>query len=64
MTANVGGADKVVRVLAGLAILSLFFFLDGTARWWALVGLGPLATGLIAWCPTYLPFGFSTCRKP
>jgi hypothetical protein len=63
MQANVGGADRVLRIVAGLAILSLYFFLDGSTRWWALVGLVPLATGTIGWCPAYLPFGASTCKR-
>lgn len=60
MEANVGGIDRALRVIVGLAILSLFFLLEGPTRWWALVGLVPLATGLIGWCPAYVPFGFRT----
>jgi hypothetical protein len=60
MTANIGDVDRMVRILAGLAILSLFFVLDGANRWWALAGFVPLVTGLVRWCPAYLPFGFST----
>jgi hypothetical protein len=60
MTANIGDFDRVVRILAGLAILSLVFFFDGPNRWWALVGFVPLLTGLVRWCPAYLPFGIST----
>jgi sulfite exporter TauE/SafE len=63
MTANVGDFDRVVRIVAGLAILALFFVLEGPNRWWALVGLVPLATGIVRWCPAYLPFGISTGRK-
>jgi len=37
MKANVGGIDKVIRIVAGLAILSLVLILDGSARWWGLV---------------------------
>ena len=62
MNANVGSIDRTVRIVAGLAILSLWFVLDGNARWWAFVGLLPLATGLFRWCPAYLPFGFNTCK--
>jgi hypothetical protein len=62
MNANVGGSDRVLRVVAGFAILGLFFILDGANRWWALVGLVPLATGLIGWCPAYLPLRISTCK--
>ena len=58
MTANVGGIDRAIRIIAGLAILSLFFVLDGPNRWWAVAGLVLLGTGLVAWCPVYLPFGF------
>jgi hypothetical protein len=59
--ANVGGVDRAIRVVFGLALLSLVFVLEGNARWWGLVGLVPLATGILAWCPAYLPFGFRTC---
>lgn len=62
MFANVGGIDRILRIVAGLAILSLYFVLDGSNRWWALVGLAPLATGLIGWCPAYLPFRINTSR--
>ena len=60
MKANVGGIDRAVRIIAGLAILSLYFVLEGQTRWWALAGLVPLATGVIRWCPAYLPFGISS----
>ena len=63
MSANVGGIDRIVRIVAGLAILSLFFFVDGPNRWWALVGLVPLATGVIRSCPAYLPFGINSCKS-
>ena len=63
MKANVGRADRVIRILAGLALLSLVFFLEGNARWWGLVGLPVMATGLLVWCPLYTPFGIDT-RRP
>jgi hypothetical protein len=62
MEKNVGGIDRVVRIVAGLIILSLFFVVDQNYRMWALVGLVPLFTGLVGWCPAYLPFGISTCK--
>ena len=61
MKANVGGFDKILRIIVGLGVLSLLFILEGNARWWGLVGIVPLATGLIGWCPAYVPFGLSTC---
>jgi hypothetical protein len=62
METNVGGVDRIVRIVVGLALLSLVFVIDGANRWWGLVGLPLLATGLLRWCPAYLPFGIKTCR--
>jgi hypothetical protein len=58
---NVGMADRIVRILVGMALLSLFFFLEGNARYWGLVGLLPLATGVFRYCPAYSLFGVNTC---
>ena len=63
MKANVGGADKTLRIIVGLAVLSLVFILEGSARWWGLVGLLPLLTGITGYCPAYMPFGISTCKS-
>ena len=59
MKINVGGADRVVRIVAGVAIIAA-----GVAfkSWWGAIGAVPLLTGLIGWCPAYLPFGLSTCK--
>jgi hypothetical protein len=62
MKANVGGIDRGLRIVAGLAILALFFVLEGASRWWALVGLVPLVTGIVGRCPAYGIFGIRTCR--
>lgn len=61
MQVNVGQADRAVRVGAGLVILSLFFFLEGGERYWGLVGLLPLSTGLLRFCPAYALLGINTC---
>ncbi len=61
MKANVGGIDRVLRILVGLGLLSLLVFLEGGARWFGLIGLVPLATGLFRICPAYYLFGVSTC---
>jgi hypothetical protein len=61
MTKNEGGVDRALRVIAGLALLSMLVLVDGPARMWGLVGLVPLATGLIGWCPLYTLFGINTC---
>lgn len=61
MKANVGGVDRVLRILAGVGLLATVFVLDSDARWLGLVGLLPLATGLFRFCPAYALFGLSTC---
>jgi hypothetical protein len=62
MKTNVGTADRVVRIVVGLTLLSLVFVLESNARWWGLVGLLPLATGLVGWCALYKPLGIDTSR--
>ena len=60
MTPNVGSADRVVRILAGIAIIVLGIVYQS---WWGAIGGLPLLTGFIKWCPAYLPIGLSTCKK-
>lgn len=62
MKTNIGTADRVIRAIVGLVLLSLVFILDGGARWLGLIGIVPLATAAIGWCPAYLPFGINTCK--
>jgi len=61
MEKNVGSVDKTLRIVAGLAILSLLFLLEGASRWWGLIGLVPLLTGLFSYCPAYRLLGLNTC---
>lgn len=61
MNANVGGIDRSLRIIVGLAVLALFFVLEGNARYWALVGVVPLLTGIFRFCPAYTLLGVSTC---
>ncbi len=61
MQANVGGIDRAVRIIVGLGLLSMFFFVQGDAKWWGLIGLVPLFTALVRWCPAYTLFGVKTC---
>jgi hypothetical protein len=58
---NVGGVDKLIRIVVGVGVLSLFFLLQGDARWLGLVGVIPLATGLVGYCPLYAVLGLDTC---
>jgi hypothetical protein len=62
MTPNVGTADRVLRILVGLGLLSLLVVLDGNARWFGLIGLVPLLTAGIRFCPLYTLLGVRTCR--
>jgi len=63
MKTNMGGADRAVRIVIGLALLSLLVLLEGSARWWGLIGIVMIGTGIVGFCPAYLPFGISTCKK-
>ncbi len=60
MNANVGGIDRVARIVAGVVLIALAA--TGTIGVWGWIGVVPLATGLSGWCPAYLPFGLSTCK--
>ncbi len=59
MKANEGGVDRALRIIGGLAILSLAFV--GPQPPWAYVGVVPLLTGLVGFCPLYALLGVNTC---
>ncbi len=61
---NVGGEDRGLRIVVGAALVLLTFIgpLAETLYPWGLIGVVPLITGLIGWCPAYTIFGFKTCR--
>jgi hypothetical protein len=61
MGANVGSVDHGVRIVIGLALLSLLFVLNGDARWLGLIGVVPLMTAAFRFCPLYRLVGLSTC---
>ena len=61
MKKNIGSIERVIRIIAGIAILSLAFV--GPQSPWAYLGIIPLATGLIGWCPLYALLGLSTCKS-
>ena len=60
MKPNIGKADKIVRLIAGIAIIATGFFMGS---WWGAIGIVPIVTALINWCPVYEPLGISTCAK-
>ncbi|NMG73199.1 YgaP family membrane protein [Aromatoleum diolicum] len=59
MNANVGGMDKILRIVAGLVLIVLAIM--GIGAPWTWIGVVPLATGLLGWCPAYSIFGMNTC---
>jgi hypothetical protein len=59
MPVNEGTVDRALRVVAGATILSQAFF--GLETPWAYLGLVPLLTGLVGYCPVYAALGISTC---
>ena len=59
MKTNVGGFDKIARIGAGVVLVGLAA--TGTVGLWGWIGLMPLATGLMGWCPAYNLLGMNTC---
>jgi hypothetical protein len=60
MTCNIGGIERLLRAVVGLALISLVFVGPQTA--WGWIGLVPLATAIVGWCPPYALLGINTCR--
>ena len=59
---NEGTLDRALRIVAGLVLLGMFFmYPEASWRYWTLIGIVPLATGLIGSCPLYSILGLSTC---
>jgi hypothetical protein len=61
VTQNVGNIDRILRLVAGLVLLSLIFI--GPKTWWGLVGIVPLATAFMRTCPAYSILGVNTCER-
>lgn len=60
---NEGNIDRIIRVVIGLAVLSLLFILSGNLKYLGLIGIVPLVTGIIGVCPIYAIFHISTNKK-
>lgn len=60
MKKNVGSFDKIARIIMGIVIIGLGFYFKS---WWGAVGIIPLFTAFIGWCPIYAPFKFSTDKS-
>ena len=61
MSTNIGGLDRILRIIAGLALISLVFI--GPHTVWGWVGVIPLITGLVGWCRAYTVLGIDTCKQ-
>ncbi len=61
MKSNVGGIDRMVRIALGVVLVALAA--TGTVGVWGWLGLVPLATGLLGWCPPYSLLGINTCKN-
>ncbi len=60
MKCNVGNTDRIIRVILGAVIIAAGVIYQS---WWGAIGVIPIATAAIGWCPAYLPFGISSCKK-
>lgn len=63
MKQNEGGIDRGLRALLGISLLAFAAFGTGPMRWWGLIGILPLLTAALGWCPAYAIFGISTCPR-
>lgn len=57
MQYNVGKTDQLLRIIAGAAIILVGIYFQ---NWWSAIGIVPIATGLLRWCPAYVPFRIKT----
>jgi hypothetical protein len=57
MQHNVGGIDRMVRIIVGLAVIAAGLYFKS---WWGVIGIAPLLTATLRWCPAYLPFGIKS----
>ncbi|MEQ4540345.1 MAG: DUF2892 domain-containing protein [Billgrantia sp.] len=62
MKSNVGGIDKILRIVVGAVLIGLA--ITGVIGVWGWIGVLPLATGLINFCPAYQLLGINTCKLP
>ncbi len=55
---NVGSIDKILRIIAGIAIMGAGYYFK---NWWGAIGIVPVVTALLGWCPAYTLLGIKTC---
>lgn len=59
MKCNMGKADRIIRGIIGIGVIGAGVYFQ---NWWGAIGIVPLGTALIGWCPAYYPFGISSCK--
>lgn len=57
---NVGNIERAIRLAIGTAILFVGYTYQS---YWGFVGIIPIVTASLGWCPLYIPFGINTCKK-
>lgn len=64
MKTNIGGVDRILRIVVGLVLIGLAA--TETVGWWGWIGVVPLLTGVFRFCPAYTLLGINTCplNKP
>ena len=60
MKSNMGGVDRILRGVVGVVIIAVGIYYNS---WWGAVGLIPLLTAVVSWCPMYVPFKLSTKKS-
>jgi hypothetical protein len=63
MKPNIGSTDRILRIVAGIVLIVLFFVLTGPIRWIGVLGVVFIATAAMNFCPLYVPLGWSTKGK-
>ncbi|QDE29903.1 YgaP family membrane protein [Shewanella polaris] len=59
MKCNIGKTDRIIRVILGVCVIAVGVYYQS---WWGAVGIIPILTAAIGWCPAYVPFGISSCK--
>jgi type IV secretory pathway TrbD component len=60
MKPNMGNADRIIRIILGLAIIVVGVIYQS---WWGALGVIPILTAVVRWCPAYVPFNINTGKK-
>ncbi len=63
MEQNVGSMDRILRVMIGLFLISMLFWVEGSNKYFGLIGIVPLLTASMKSCPLYLAFKLNTLKK-